>query len=143
MKNQKQAIDKILSSIDWKKIKSYHTKLGIKWEIEIDKQLIKRIPSVPELRDDLSSILHHMVEKELDYMSYGSWIIFWINGDIRVVFRLADFSFEDSKMIKEADGKELEEALQKAIDNENYEYAAVIRDEINNIKKSNANHNIK
>lgn len=129
MKNRKQTIDKILSTIDWKKIKSYHTKLGIKWEYEVDKQVFKKVPSIPELRDDLSSILNHMLEEELEYISYGSWIVFWVSGDIRVVFRLVDLSFEDAKDARE----NLQAALADAVKDEDYEKAAIIRDEINNI----------
>jgi hypothetical protein len=66
--------------------------------------------------------------------------VFWDrekNDDIRVIFRLADFSFEDS-----AANEDLENALKKALDSEDYEHAALLRDEINN-KKKNAGNNIK
>jgi len=142
MKNYKQAIGKVIESIDWKKIKSYHAKLGIQWEYEIDKEIVKKVPSIPELRDELSSILNHMAEEQLDYISYGSWIVFWdveSSHEIRVIFRLADFSFEDSV---KPNREKLEVDLQKAVESEDYEYAAVIRDEINNMN-NHANHNIK
>jgi|LakMenE01Jun11ns_1017448.scaffolds.fasta_scaffold9513552_2 hypothetical protein len=139
MKDHKKAINRVLSSIDWRKIKSYHAKLGIKWEYEIDKEIVYRVPNIPELKSELSTILEHMAEEKLDYISHGSWVIFWEpdSGDIRVIFRLADFSFEDHSGSRES----LEEALKKAVEREDYEYAAVIRDEINN--KNNANSNIK
>jgi hypothetical protein len=139
MKDYNKAINRVLSSIDWKKIKSYHAKLGIRWEYEIDKEIVYKVPSIPELRTELSSILSHMMEEQLDYISHGSWVVFWDyeSGDIRVIFRLADFSFEDNSGSRES----LEDALKKAVEQEDYEYAAVIRDEINN--KNNANSNIK
>jgi len=132
MKDYKQAIGKVIASIDWRKIKSYHAKLGIKWEYEIDKEIVKKVPSIPELREELSSILNHMAEERLDYISYGSWVVFWDveTHEIRVIFRLADFSFEEASKPKK---EKLEIALQKAVDSEDYEYAAVIRDEINNM----------
>lgn len=142
MKDYKQAIGKVIASIDWRKIKSYHAKLGIKWEYEIDKEIVNKVPSVPELREELSSILNHMAEEQLDYISYGSWVVFWdveASHEIRVIFRLADFSFEESS---KPNREKLESALQKAVESEDYEYAAVIRDEINNMNK-HANHDIK
>jgi hypothetical protein len=142
MKDYKQAIGKVIASIDWKKIKSYHAKLGIQWEYEIDKEIVKKVPSIPELRDELSSILNHMAEERLDYISYGSWVVFWdvsASYEIRVIFRLADFSFEDSPSPNK---EQLMSSLQKAVESEDYEYAAVIRDEINNMNK-HANNNIK
>jgi len=142
MKNHNQAIIRVISTIDWRKIKSYHAKLGIKWEYTEDKETVFKVPSIPELKTELTSILNHMGEENLDYISYGSWVIFWDREsacDIRVIFRLADFSFEDSSTTSR---ENLEELLQKAVESEDFEYAAVIRDEINN-KKQNANYNIK
>lgn len=137
MNSTKNLIDSVIYSIDWRKIKSFHVKLGIKWTFEFDKQQSERIPTVSELRDDLSKILEHMYERKLQYISYGNWVIFWenhsdnSNGDIRVIFRLADFLFEST----EPESKEsLESALAKAIESEDYEHAAKIRDVINKEK---------
>jgi len=132
MNHYREAFDKVIQSINWRKIKSYHKKLNITWEIEDDKQIIKRIPSVDELRSELKSIFEHMLSEDLSYISYGSWIIFWdreegISGDIRVIFRLADFIFEEDKQTR----RSLELALEKAIEKEDYENAAEIRDALN------------
>jgi hypothetical protein len=137
MKNREHYIEKVIHSIDWRKIKSYYRKLGILWEYDEDKEIVKRIPSVADLRDDFRSILSHMLDQDIDYISYGSWIIFWERegnslGDIRVIFRLADFIFEEDKKTAES----LEEKLRLAVEKEDYEYAAVIRDEIKNISIS-------
>jgi len=131
MDAHKGAIDRVISSIDWRKIKSYHKKLGILWEYTEDKETFRRVPSVPELRSELNSLLMHVVEENLSYISHGSWVIFWDReeggiGDIRVIFRLADFLFEENRQSQES----LEEALRKAIEKEDYEYAAVIRDSL-------------
>jgi excinuclease UvrABC helicase subunit UvrB len=133
MKNRTQYIEKVIHSIDWRKIKSYYRKLGIQWEYEEDKETIKRTPSVADLKDDFRSILSHMLDQEIHYISYGSWIVFWEReegelGDIRVIFRLADFIFEEDKK----SAASLEEKLKQAVELEDYEYAAVIRDEIKN-----------
>lgn len=132
MNHYREAFGKVIQSIDWRKIKSYHKKLNITWEIEDDSKVIKKIPSTDELRDELRSIFEHMLDENLSYISYGSWIIFWdreegVSGDIRVIFRLADFIFEEDKKSR----RSLELALAKAIEKEDYENAAVIKDKLN------------
>jgi hypothetical protein len=129
MNSAGKAIESVLRAIDWKKIKGYHKKLGILWEFTCDKETTQRIPTVAELKDDLRSILHHMHSEELGYISYGNWIIFWehessLVGDIRVIFRVADFHFASTQ-----NNALLDDALKKAIEQENYEYAAFLRDQ--------------
>jgi hypothetical protein len=128
----RHAFEKVIQSINWQKIKTYHKKLDIRWEIENDKEILKKIPSVNELRQDLRSIFDHMLTEDLSYISYGNWIIFWdredgLSGDIRVIFRLADFVFEEDKKSRHS----LEKSLELAIEKEDYEYAAEIRDALN------------
>ena len=102
MNHRVSASERVIQSIDWRKIKSYHKNNNILWEIEDDKTTHKRLPSVAELRDELRSIFSHMMSEDLHYISHGSWIIFWDRedsdiGDIRVIFRLAEFVFEEDK----------------------------------------------
>lgn len=130
MKDKVLYIDKVIHSIDWDKIKSYYHKLGIQWSYQNDNETISHSPSISELKEDLRSILLHMLEQDISYISYGNWIIFWDReednlGDIRVIFRIADFVFEEDNI-----SESLENKLAKAIENEDYEYAAIIRDEI-------------
>lgn len=132
MNHRVSASERVIQSIDWRKIKSYHKNNNILWEIEDDKTTHKRLPSVAELRDELRSIFSHMMSEDLHYISHGSWIIFWDRedsdiGDIRVIFRLAEFVFEEDKKSKQA----LEKALEKAVESEDYENAAVLRDALN------------
>jgi hypothetical protein len=129
MDHQREALERVIQSINWRKIKSYHKRLDIFWEFQEDKQIIRRIPNVAELKEELKSIFEHMLAQNLSYISYGSWIVFWDReeaqiGDIRVIFRLADFEFEEEKQTRES----LEFALEKAIEKEDYEYAAELRD---------------
>jgi hypothetical protein len=133
MKHRQQYIEKVIRSIDWRKIKSYYKKLGIHWEYQEDKESVKRTPSVADLKNDFRSLLSHMLDQDINYISYGSWIIFWDReegelGDIRVIFRLADFIFEEDKTSAE----NLQEKLRHAVETEDYEYAAIIRDELKN-----------
>jgi len=132
MNHRVSASERVIQSIDWRKIKSYHKNNNILWEIDDDKETLKRLPSVAELRDELRSIFSHMISEDLHYISHGSWIIFWdredsVIGDIRVIFRLAEFVFEEDKKSKQA----LEKALEKAVESEDYENAAVLRDALN------------
>lgn len=132
-----KAIDRVVSMIDWRKIKAYHKKLGILWEFTYDKETVRRVPNVGELKEELKSLLTHVYEENLNYISHGSWVIFWDReessiGDIRVIFRIADFHFEENAS---GNRDSLEEALKQAIESENYEYAAVLRDEL---KKTNS-----
>ena len=76
MNHRISASEKVIQSIDWKKIKGYHKNNNILWEIEDDKVTHKRLPSVDELQDELRSIFAHMISEDLHYISYGSWIIF-------------------------------------------------------------------
>lgn len=124
-----QAIDRIINAIDWHKIKDYHKKLGIYWEYVVDKETVRKLPTIADLKGELRSIIHHMKDEELAYISYGSWVVFWERneepiGDIRVIFRLADFHFEENRDNRES----LEEALRKAIEKEDYEHAAILHD---------------
>lgn len=134
MNSYREAYESIIRSIDWRKIKGYHKKLDIFWEIESDKESVKIIPSISELKNDLRTLFEHMLSEKLFYISHGNWIIFWERednetGDIRVIFRLADFIYENDKDSYES----LQRSLELAIEKEDYEYAAVLRDEI--IKK--------
>ena len=133
MKSQDLYIDKVVRTIDWKKIKSYYRKLGIQREYQEGEDTLRKTPTANDLKEDFKSLLNHMLVQDINYISYGSWIVFWERedysfGDIRVIFRLADFIFEEDKKSKKC----LQERLQKAVEKEDYEYAAIIRDEIEN-----------
>jgi hypothetical protein len=126
----------VILSINWKNIKSFHKKLGITWIFENkDGEEYERVPTVPELKEDLKQILKHMHTEGITYISYGNWVIFWDMdndeaGDIRVIFRIADFVIENGNT-----RERLELALSKAIEDEDYEAAAIIRDELKKEKR--------
>lgn len=140
MESFAKTINRIISTIQWRKIKSFHKKLNILWEFENEEgeDQIQRIPTVLELKDELKSLLRYMKDEDCDYLSYGNWVIFWERGegeigDIRVIFRLADFQYQENPETKDS----LEDALQKAIENEDYEYAAIIRDTLQKNENKN------
>ncbi len=129
-------ITAVILSISWKNIKAFHKKLGITWIFENKEgEEYERVPSVPELKEDLKQILKHMHTEGITYISYGNWVIFWDMdneeaGDIRVIFRIADFVIENGTT-----RERLELALSKAIEDEDYESAARIRDELKKEKR--------
>ena len=69
MKNRAQYIEKVIHSIDWRKIKSYYRKLGIRWEYQEDKETVQRTPTVADLKDEFRSILGS--PKHVHWKSFG------------------------------------------------------------------------
>lgn len=138
MEIYRKAYQLVIKKIDWRKIKNYHKKLDILWEIQEDKQVVKIVPPVDRLKEDLSSIFEHMLSENLSYISHGNWIVYWDRspideGNIRLIFRIAEFTYENNvKSIEK-----LKSDLNAAVDEENYEYAAILRDEI--YKKNDIN----
>lgn len=137
-----KTINQLVKSIDWARIKSIHKKLNILWEFEDDKQTSLRVPTVGELKDEFRSLIQHMNENDLSYVSYENWIIFWEKeedqpfGSLRAVFRLLDYSFTESVEEEEtSESEDLDAELKIALENEDYEYAALIRDELKKNKK--------
>lgn len=151
MKNSLK-LDKIVNSIDWDTVYDYHNKLNILWDIKNnDGTIDTRVPEVNDLREELSSLIVYMFDNNCDYLSYGTWVIFWETddptklGEIRIIFRLGDYLISDTE--HNPDGnytpfpddkdslKDLEKQLKSAIKEEDYELAALIRDEIQDLNK--------
>ncbi len=146
-------IDLVIDKIDWSVIRKYHKKLDIFWEFDNkDGGKTLKIPSEKDLKEELRSILQYMLEEKMEYLSYGNWIIFWnvesvfkeerLLGEIRVVFRISDYTFTDNsdshiqfqKEITDLDKSKLEKLLETALKEEDYENAAFIRDCITALK---------
>lgn len=132
-----KTINQVIKSIDWSRIKSIHKKLNILWEFEDDKQTVLRVPTVGELKDEFRALLQHMYENDLNYVSYENWIVFWEKsedqafGDLRAVFRLLDYAFTETTEESElSENDDLDAELKIALENEDYEYAALLRDEL-------------
>ena len=143
MDSLSKTINQLIKSIDWIRIKSIHKKLNILWEFEDDKQTVTRVPTVGELKDEFRALIQHMNENDLNYVSYENWIVFWEKtddqpfGSLRAVFRLLDYSFSESEETEseESPSEDLDAELKIALDNEDYEYAAIIRDELKKKQK--------
>lgn len=144
-------IEKILSKIDWIKIQDYHKKLNIQWDIENkDGNIETKIPGVNDVKNEVQDLLLYMFDNGLDYLSYGNWVIFWENeddvmlGEVRVIFRLEDYLFKQKKQPSNyvhtpfensEDVEELKLELERAVEDEDYESAAKLRDKILKLDK--------
>jgi hypothetical protein len=138
-------IQTILDSLNWEEIQDYHNKLNILWDIQKEDGTKKTtVPSVFDIKEELNELLQYVTSENLDYLSYGNWIIFAEEDEFRVVFRLNDWVFKRNT-IKESipyhvpfislDKDELENTLERALKVEDYELAAELRDAIHKIDK--------
>lgn len=127
MKAVRILIEEVISSVDWVQIMSYHKRLNILWEFKADKEIELRTPNINELKEELRSLLWHMHSEGLPYLSYANWVVFWEDEegsvDVRAIFRVADFHYG-----KTCHNETLEEQLQQALEKEDYETAAILRD---------------
>lgn len=131
----------VIKAINWNKVKHFHKAFEIKWQFEEEKgAILERYPLVDELKDELRSLLDFVITKNMKSLDYGNWIIFWKDEKTAIEEGLegarleAIFSLEDSLVIdndSETNSIELlEKQLSTAVEIENYEKAAKIRDKI-------------
>lgn len=132
-----------IDAIDWKKIMCYHKALNIQWQIEEESgNIIERLPSLKEIQEELIQLLKFAIEKDLKVLDYGNWIIYWSNEKaegfesgalIEIIFSLDSYMVLDDTVVPQEILDELNEKMQVAIDKEDYEEAALIRDKIKKI----------
>ena len=140
-------IQKILETLNWDEIQNYHNKLNILWDIENENGTKEtKVPNVSDIKKELCELLFYVTDENLDYLSYGNWIIFTDDEEFRVVFRLNDwiFKLDQSKSktshvpfggLNNLNKEELETTLERALTVEDYELAAELRDAILKIDK--------
>lgn len=137
--------NKILDKINWDLILEYHNKLKIYWDVQDEDGTTRtRVPKLSDLKSEVKSLLNYMFNNGYETISYGNWIIFRDTdnldemGKVRIVFRIVDLTFideEDELVFNTSFELEyLEEQLESAIIEENYEFAAVLRDRIHKYK---------
>lgn len=80
----KKIIDGVLSSIDWDQIVKFYKilnkKIGYE-QIKIKGITRKDKVTSEDAKDELGKVLEYVIENDITEMSYGSWIISWINGE--------------------------------------------------------------
>jgi hypothetical protein len=84
----KKLIDGVISSIDWDQITKFYRILNKKigYEQVKIKGIIRNDKVTPEsVKDELSRVLEYIIENDLPEMSYGPWVILWVNGEWEIV----------------------------------------------------------
>lgn len=141
--------DKIFSNLNWENIIEYYSSLNIYWSFQKeDGGVGNRIPNINDLKSELKSLIIYMINNDLDDLSYGNWIIYnhtimydLSYTDIRIIFSIDECTYnediEDGEIVfhKEFEIDYLQSQLEVALKQENYEFAAILRDKINKYKK--------
>jgi hypothetical protein len=84
----KKLIDGVISSIDWAQITKFYKILNKKigYEHVKIKGIIRNDKVTSEsIKDELSKVLEYIIENDLPEMSYGPWVILWVNGEWEIV----------------------------------------------------------
>jgi hypothetical protein len=84
----KKLIDGVISSIDWDQITKFYKILNKKigYEHVKIKGIIRNDKVTSEsIKDELSKVLEYIIENDLPEMSYGPWVILWVNGEWEIV----------------------------------------------------------
>jgi hypothetical protein len=84
----KKLIDGVISSIDWDQITKFYKILNKKigYEQVKIKGIIRNDKVTSEsIKDELSRVLEYIIENDLPEMSYGPWVILWVNGEWEIV----------------------------------------------------------
>lgn len=142
-------LDKALKKISWKTIYDYYKKAKIEWKFKDEQDNdIYRLPTLQEVKDDLINAINFVFSRNLASMDYGNWIIYWTDAatseslgmegaQLEVLFVLtgALINNEEELESKEISNLSIEDNLQMALKNEDYELAARLRDQMNKIQK--------
>jgi len=141
--SQEKMVQDVVKSINWNRIKYFHHIFGIKWQFQEKEGFIaERFPTVSDLKEELRTLLRFAMEKNTPVLEYGNWLIFWTSEELAKKqgtegARLeAIFSLEDSIALDTSslDSESIEDAkikLEEAVEREDYEKAAKLRDRIN------------
>ena len=84
----KRLIDGVISSIDWDQIAKFYKVLNKKigYEQVKIKGIIRNDKATPEsIKEEVSKVLEYIIENDLPEMSYGPWVILWVNGEWEIV----------------------------------------------------------
>ena len=145
-KSYENLVYEVVKSINWNKLKHFHQVLGIKWQFEEkDGYLTERIPTIVDLKEELTTLLKFAITKNTPYLDHGNWLIMWTDETAAGKQGLdgakleAIFSLEDSVAIdnqnETIDIELLKKKLNDAIKNEKYEEAAKYRDRLASLKR--------
>lgn len=168
----RQLIERVLDTVDWATILKFY-KL-VKREIGTETTGIPGIKklkrgekiSADHIKEEVKSLVHHVVENDLSQFIYGPWNILWVNGEweievdgeegseepmfVPILESVLELSFspmvviskenlisDEDPLFIDSDKESLGRQLEKAIDEENYELAAKLKDLIEMYEKQN------
>lgn len=146
-KNYEKLVQDVVKAMDWQKIRYFHHVFGIKWQIEEKEGYVtERFPTVPDLKEELRTLMKFVIEKNTPVLSYGHWIILWKDEETSKKEGMegarleAIFSLADSIAIETPDEKNemldsIRKKMEEAITKEEYEKAAKLRDKIEFLEK--------
>lgn len=118
------------------------------------------------IKEEVRNLIHHVVENDLSQFIYGPWNILWVNGEweievdgeegsedpmfVPILESVLELNFspmvvisketlitDEDPMFIDSDKESLNRQLEKAIDEENYELAAKLKDLIEMYEKQN------
>ncbi len=144
--NHEKMVQEVIKTINWNRIKYFHTVFNIKWQIEEKNgHIVERFPTISELKEELKSLLNFAITKNMKSLDYSNWLIFWTDEEAAAKEGLtsarleAIFSLEETFVIDNSSDNDavkiLELKLDDAVQKEKYEEAARIRDRITERKK--------
>jgi hypothetical protein len=80
----KKLIDGVISTIDWEQILKFYKilnkKIGCE-QVKIKGVVKKDKVDLESAKDELYRVLEFVIENDLPEMSYGPWVILWVNGE--------------------------------------------------------------
>ena len=148
--NYERMINDVIKTINWSRVKYFHTVFGIKWQFsEKSGYVVERFPTIAELKQELKTLLEFIINKNLRTIDYSNWLIYWTDEETAKREGLhsarieAVFSLEDALVIDSANENhpnvisELKQKMKDALSLEKYEEAARIRDRILSIEEKN------
>lgn len=146
-------VQDVVKAINWNRIKYFHHIFGIKWQFQEKEGFIaERFPTISDLKEELKTLLKFAMTKNTPVLEWGNWLIFWTNEDLakrqgtegarlEAIFSLEDSIALDSSSLDLESIESTRMKLEEAVDKEDYEKAAKLRDRIS-ILESRKNYDV-
>jgi protein-arginine kinase activator protein McsA len=143
-------ISNVIRNINWSRIKHFHHILDLKWQFPDTKgHIVERHPTVTELKEELKTLINFAIKQKEKTFQKDLWLIEWDckekegsspSYSLEVFFVLEEaVSVETGNKELPKNVNELESRLNEAVEHENFELAAEIRDLITSLKEKEKN----
>lgn len=109
----KNLVENVINAIDWEQIVKFYKILNKK--IGSEQVKIKGISKEDKVttesaKNELNRVLEYVIENDLPEMSYGHWVIIWINGEWEITHTIE--SQEQEEIYEEIEIPIMESKLQ-------------------------------